>query len=169
MIRPEVWAALVRWREAVVGLAFLALGGYWFFAGRGLILPIGAIVGLFGILLLLAGIERGRFRRGSGGHGVVQLDEGEVTYFGPLSGGSVSVKELKSVELEALSKKVRHWILTDKFGTTLNIPVDAEGVEALFDVFTSLVGINTTQMLADLNSDGLGRVSVWQSNVTSLH
>ena len=42
MIRPGARAALSQWREALIGLAVLALGVYWgFFTGGGLLHWIG--------------------------------------------------------------------------------------------------------------------------------
>ena len=72
MIRPGARAALSQWREALIGLAVLALGVYWgFFTGGGLLHWIGYGVIAVGLLLVIAGIQRGRFRIGAGGPGAV--------------------------------------------------------------------------------------------------
>ena len=44
----------------------------------------------------------------------------------------------------------------------LAIPVNAEGHEALFDVFASLPGLRTERMLAELRKAGAHQVVIWE-------
>lgn len=83
-VRPEARAALWRWREVLVGLVVAAIGLWWALAAHGLVQWVGGAVLLTGLALILLGIQRGRFRTGTGGPGVVRVDEGLITYFGPL-------------------------------------------------------------------------------------
>ena len=161
MIRPEAKAALSQWREALVGLGVLALGIYWgFFTGGGLLHWIGYAVALAGVLLIVAGIQRGRFRIGSGGPGIVQVLEGRITYFGPLSGGVADLDALSALSLDPTGKPP-HWMLHQPGQEPLAIPLNAEGADALFDAFATLPGLQTERMLAEMRRDGTRPVEIW--------
>ena len=108
---------------------------------------------LFGLalVLILAGIQRGRFRSRGGGQGVVQVVEGQVRYFGPLNGGAVSMSEL-----------------------ALQIPVSAEGADLLFDAFTGLEGLRIEHLLRIKQADERQLQVVWrrrdvQARINTLH
>ncbi len=92
--------------------------------------------------------------------GVVQLDEGRLTYFGPLSGGSVVVREIVSVGIDPRHRPA-HWVLDDAEGR-LFIPVDAEGVDALFDVFALLPGFDLGAVLAASERVGDIPTTLWR-------
>ena len=111
-----------------------------------------------GAVLMFAGFQRARFRVASDGPGMVQVDEGQVTYFGPLDGGSVAIRQLSLVELDPKSKPASTWVLTEPGQPPLAIPTTASGAEALFDVFASLDGIRTERMLASCTTP---RKSAW--------
>jgi hypothetical protein len=70
-IRPEVTAALYRWREVLAGLG-LALGA----------------------------LRRMRFRAAAPAPGVVQIVEGQLAYFGPETGGFAALTEVEELRLE---------------------------------------------------------------------
>ena len=97
MIRPEAKAHLMRWREALAGIAVLLLG-LWWLAGNSqvLLLPAVALV-ILGLALIWMGMQRARFRGEGQGPGSVDVDEGQITYFGPLTGGAVAVREITRV------------------------------------------------------------------------
>ncbi|MBU2963260.1 hypothetical protein KO516_21015 [Citreicella sp. C3M06] len=162
MIRPEARAAFARWSEALWGCGVLALGLYWaFFTGGGLLHWLGYAVALAGGLLLLAGIQRGRFRTGSGGPGIVRVIEGRITYMGPLTGGVADLDALTRLELDP-SGKPAHWMLHQAGQPTLAIPVNATGGEVLFDAFSALPGLQTERMLSVLNGTSREVVTLWQ-------
>ncbi|MCR8547662.1 hypothetical protein M4578_07460 [Salipiger sp. P9] len=163
MIRPEAQAALSQWREALFGAGVLALGLYWaFFTGGGLLHWIGYVVAIAGILLLIAGIQRGRFRVGSGGPGIVQVVEGRITYFGPLSGGVADLDGLTALTLDPGGKPA-HWLLHQTGQPPLAIPLTAEGADALFDAFATLPGLQTERMLAEMRRASKRPVTIWQA------
>ncbi|KAA8610866.1 hypothetical protein [Salipiger aestuarii] len=163
MIRPEARAAFARWSEAMWGAAILALGLYWgFFTGGGLLHWLGFAVAIAGALLVVAGIQRGRFRTGSGGPGIVQIVEGRIVYMGPLSGGVADLDTLTRLVLDPTGKPAR-WMLHRKDQPVLTIPVSAQGAEALFDAFSALPGLQTERMLSALNGARAEAVTVWQS------
>lgn len=164
-LRPEARAALWRWRE-VLGGVFTALLGLWWILGPGLLLGyIGYLLLVAGAVFIWLGIQRTRFRGPDGGAGAVQVDEGQITYFGPLTGGTVALREMQSLSLER-SLFPAHWKLDQRGQPPLLIPVNAAGSEALFDAFATLPGLRTERMLAELNAshgkDHSTGVVIWQ-------
>ena len=168
-VRPEVREAIARFRDAIVGTAVSLLGVYWALNSFGILSIIGTVLAVAGALLVFAGIQRGRFRNGSGGPGVVYVDEGQVTFYGPLVGGSVVVADLAKIELQKSGRRSAEWVLFDPATEPLRIPTNAEGSEALFDVFSALDGLNTEQMLKTLKRPPKKQVVIWQSNQVAMH
>ena len=159
--RPEARDAVWRWREAIAGV-LLALFGLWLVTGPGFLLAVpGYAFVAGGLALIWMGVQRARFRGGDGGPGAVSVDEGQVTYFGPLTGGTVALRELESLTLEGAMFPA-HWRLAQKGQPPLLIPVNAAGAELLFDAFATLPGLRTERMLATLRSDPRRSVLVWQ-------
>lgn len=150
-VRPEARAALWRWREVLTGLGALVLGLWWVLGTTGLLQWVGGAVALAGAALAAAGVQRGRFRAGAGGPGVVQVDEGQIAYFGPLTGGVVALSEITALTIDHTARPP-HWVLEQPDQDDLRIPLNAEGAEALFDVFASLPGLRTERMLAAMRN-----------------
>ena len=169
-IRPELKAAIWRWRESLIGLGVAAFGLWASVAAFGLAQQIGMAFVVAGAVLTFAGLQRARFRVGSGGPGLVQVDEGQVTYFGPHDGGTVAIRQLSRIELDPKAKPTAQWLLTEAGQPPLAIPTTAAGAEALFDVFAALDGIKTERMLAELKRAPDQRVVIWQAGTTpALH
>ncbi len=166
-IRPEARAALMQWREVLVGVLVMLLGLYWA-SGFGILKWVGVFVIIAGVGFVLAGIQRARFRGGQGGPGVVQVDEREITYFGPLDGGAVAIDDLSGVSLDASSVPPT-WVLRQPGHPELHIPVNATGTEALFDAFAALPGIRTEYMLSQLKQKPDHPVVIWTKATTRLH
>ncbi|MGD9863229.1 MAG: hypothetical protein AB7S99_08455 [Pseudodonghicola sp.] len=160
-IRPEVKAGLARWREALTGVAVALLGLYWALGPGGLLGWIGWLLLPAGAGIAVVGAQRARFRAAGRGPGVVLVDEGEITYMGPLSGGSVSVRDLERLVLDPSSSPTL-WVLEQPGMPILHIPVNAEGAGDLFDVFSALPGLRTERMLAELNARGGHPVVIWE-------
>jgi hypothetical protein len=161
-IRPEARSVIWRWRETLAGFVVASCGLYLAVTGIGLAQMFGFSMVVAATVLMFAGLQRARFRIGSGGPGMVQVDEGQVTYFGPFDGGSVAIRQLALVELDPKTKPTSSWVLTEAGQPPLAIPTTAEGAEALFDVFASLEGIRTERMLAELQKEPKKRVVIWQ-------
>lgn len=158
--RPEARATIWRWREVLVGLGAILLG-VWLIAGPGSLLSIlgyAAIAG--GAAIIWLGVQRARFRGPDGGQGAVQVDEGQVTYFGPLTGGTIALRELESLTLEG-NMFPPHWQLVQAGQPPLLIPVNAAGAEDLFDAFATLPGLKTERMLSSLQADRRQAVVIW--------
>ncbi len=160
-IRPDAHATLMRWRECIIGVLVFAVGLWWTFGLGGLLTWIGALDMLAGAALVFIGIQRGRFRTGAGGPGLVQVDEGRITYFGPLSGGSADLSDITRIDVDTTGKPA-HWRVVQPGQPPLSIPVTAEGSETLFDAFAALPGLATGAMVAKLNAPGRGVATVWR-------
>ncbi|MDG1352292.1 MAG: hypothetical protein P8P70_03810 [Sulfitobacter sp.] len=159
--RPEAKAALWRWREVIVGSGLGLLGLWWIIGpGRLLLLPGWALV-LAGGALCLVGVQRARFRGADDGPGAVQVDEGQISYFGPLTGGVVALNALERLTLDA-SMTPPHWRLDAPEQAGVLIPVNAAGSDALFDAFATLPGLRTERMLTEMRAKRGHAVVIWE-------
>lgn len=169
LIRPELREFSARWREALIGAAVLVLGLYWALTGLGILAWLGWLLVIVAPVLIFAGVQRGRFRSGSGGPGVVTVDEGQVAYFGPLTGGMVALSEISRLSLDSASHPPV-WVLQQLGQPDLAIPLTAQGADALFDVFAALPGIRTDHMLEQMRTGGgAHRVVIWERPPRRLH
>ena len=166
-VRPEARATLTKWREALIGLPVAVLGVYWS-ASYGLLQWIGFAMLAIGAMMVVTGIQRALFKSGRGGPGLVEVDEGEVSYYGPLSGGSVSIRDLTLLSLDPRSKPAV-WVLRQPGQDDLYVPVNAEGADALFDAFAALPGINTAKLVSTLQRAPAHPVVIWQKEAARLH
>lgn len=164
-IRPEAKLAMWRWREVLVAGFVLILGLSWISGTGGLLGWLGWVLVAISGALVIIGIQRARFRTGAGGPGVVTIDEGQITYLGPLDGGMIAAREIERLALDPTSRPAL-WVLDQPGQPTLHIPVNAEGAEALFDVFSSLPGLKTEQMLSELNNGTGHPVVIWERTPT---
>jgi len=152
MLRPEVRALAHRWRE-VIAAAGLAVLGLWSMSGGGLVLvPLGAALLALALGWGVIAFRRIRFLRGIGAPGMVEVDEGQVGYFGPTFGGFVALADLVELRLTA-HFGTRAWRLKTGDGQVLLIPVDAAGADRLYDAFASLPGIDMAMLAAALDHD----------------
>ncbi len=169
LVRPEVKEAILRCREALIGVFVSILGMYWAIGGTGIMTMIGTSLAIAGAVLFFAGIQRARFRTGAGGAGVVHVMEGQVAYYGPHEGGAMAVADLTKVELDPTAKPTSQWVLHDPHSPPLRIPTNAEGAESLFDVFAKLDGIQLDRMLGELTGKPERQVTIWQASAPALH
>lgn len=161
-LRPEARAAFWRWREVIVAGVVILLALWWGLDSFGFLRWLAVLLGLIGVAMAVIALQRLRFSSGDEGPGVVQVDERQLAYFGPLTGGVIDLGDLVRVDLDPTGKPA-HWILTDLAGQMVHIPVNAAGAEALFDVFAALPGIKTERMLELLRGNPGGRVLIWQT------
>ncbi len=160
-IRPEVMTILRQWREVFYGAGVLLLGLSWIFGSLGLLYLLGFPVAIIGLVLIWVGVQRARFRTSSDGAGAVQVDEGQISYFGPLTGGVTALADLERLTL-VRNLEPAHWRLDTPQQNSLLIPVNAAGSEALFDAFATLQGLQTERMLSELNATGDQPVVIWE-------
>ena len=162
-IRPEARELMWRWREVLAGALAGVFGAWAVLAGRGVVAALGVVLVVVAVALVVAGWQRGRFRRGRGGPGVLQITEGQLTYFGPFSGGALALASVGEVVLNPLPRAGPVWELRGADGDPLRIPANAQGAEALFDAFAGLPGFDTEMMLARLADPGPVPVTLWVS------
>lgn len=161
-VRPEVTRALHRWREVIAAAAML-LAGLWLMSRGGLVLgAIGGTVALAGAGLGLSALRRLRFAPTSRGPGLVEVDEGQVAWYGPGIGGFVSLAELEELGLVTVAGQ-RVWRLRQTGGQMLLVPVDADGADRLYDALTALPGIAGARLLAALEA-GHDTPMIWRRN-----
>ncbi len=180
MIRPDAQAQIVRFREAIIGGGVVALGLWWAIGSLGLLKWMGVAVALIGAAIFWQGVLRARIRRGSGGVGVVQIDERQVIYLAPAhipgggfsGGGFASLDLVHDISLARDSAGQPVWRFRTEM-ELLTIPVAAEGAEGLFDALTVLPGIDIPAAINAVNRmrDGRGddRVVIWSRKVVPLH
>lgn len=163
VIRPDLKAKLWLWREPLLGGVLALCGLLWVMTEVGLMFWVGLAVLIAGALVVYTGVQRLRFQVGAGGPGVVQVTERQVTYFGPDTGGAISIDALSEVALDPGADH-NHWILTERAGLALAIPTHATGADALFDVFSALPGIRTEHMLSQLADPPPRRTVIWTAS-----
>lgn len=161
-LRPAALAALGRWRE-VAGAAALAAGGLWV-AGFGgwFFLALGGLLAAAGAAIAVMALRRMRFARAVDQPGVVEIDEGQVRYFGPSGGGFAALPDLVALDLRADGGGRRWWRLTEAGGGVLDVPVAALGAERLFEAFAALPGLSSARLVAALEAPSGGSVTVWR-------
>ena len=170
MIRPGAADLLRRWREALVGAAALALGLWLWAAARGLPSVLGAVAALVGAVLLLSGIRRALFASDAEAPGMVEVDEGRITYLGPVMGGSVEIDDVTEVAFRRTATGEAFWRLAQEAGRPLAIPEGAAGAERLLDALVSLPRLDTGAMVRAVRAPGPATIVVWRrSDRTSPH
>jgi len=160
-VRPEAASALYRWRETLVGGGVTAFGVWSALSTHGIMTWIGWGLTMAGLVLMAAGIQRARFRIPGQGPGMVRITEGQITYFGPLTGGAVALSELHQIQLDSTGKPA-HWVLSQSGQNDLAIPLTSEGADGLFDVFASLPGMRTEFMLAQMKHTTGTAIIIWE-------
>ncbi len=171
LIRPDLAQRIHRWREVLLA-GGVAVGGLWLaLAGGWLLLAVGAVLGGAGFASAVVGLRRLRFRQGGAAPGVVDIDEGQLTYFGPRDGaypgGFLALRETAELAL-VTQAGLRCWRLTAPGGAALWVPVAAEGADQLFDAFAGLPGINMPALLAALQQAGAPDRIIWRRSARLL-
>ena len=166
-VRPEAKRALMRWREVLIGVALAVIGLWWLAQSTGILRYIAPAVLVGAGALIMVGFQRGRFRGAGDGVGTVQVIEGQITYFGPLTGGAVAMRELTRLTLDG-TQHPAHWRLEQRGLPDVHIPVNADGSDALFDAFASLPGLRTERMLTQLQAQPHTAVVIWERRARDL-
>jgi hypothetical protein len=165
MIRPEAKEQLWRWREVLVGSGLALLGAWWLIGPGGLLALPAIALFVAGVALIWIGVQRARFRGEGQGPGSVEVDEGQVVYFGPLTGGAVALREVTSITLDARLFP-KHWMLRQPGAPDLLIPVNAAGADALFDAFATLPQFRMEHALKALGSPDKRATVIWQRDLS---
>lgn len=167
--RPAAKAALWRWRDVIAGGLIALLGIWWAWTALGPVAWMGYITVIVGAAIIVTGIQRGRFRQGGEGPGVVQVIERRLAYFGPLSGGVMDLEELTRLQFDPTGHPDPNWVLTGPEAREIAIPITAKGADVLFDAFSTLPGIRTEKLLGVLNTQTSHSVVIWSRPQHLLH
>lgn len=160
LLRPAVRAGMHRWRE-VIAAAGAALAGLWLIGlGGWLLVPLGALVVAAALGWGLTALRRMRFARAVSAPGIVEVDEGQISYFGPTFGGVLALDDVAEIRLTAFHGACQ-WRLRTLDNQVLLIPVTASGSERLYDAFAALPGVDTALISAAL-ARGVTTVPLWR-------
>lgn len=165
-VRTEALNMIQRWRETLTGAVIAGIGFWWIAGAGGILFWLGLVLVPTGLSLVGLGIQRARLRTGSVGPGIVQIDEGRVIYFGPLTGGGADLATLTRVEIDPTGRPV-HWVLHPAGETPLFIPVNATGAEHLLDAFAMLPRFHTARAVALMTKPPATRKTLWQRGPAS--
>lgn len=157
MIRPEVKTLLYRWREVFFAIGAAGIGIYWGLTTFGILAWLGWAVAGFGGAMAIVGWQKIRFASSELGPGVVTLDERRIIYMGPKEGGVADLDLVVQLELTVASI----WRLVNRDGNVLEIPANAQGADALFDVFAALPGAKTSDILKIMAMPRRATMTVW--------
>ena len=156
-------AFLLRWRELILGIIIVALGAKLYITSFGLLKIASAVAIIFGAIVMYIGRQRGRFRVDVLAPGFVSLVEGQISYFGPHHGGTISIANITSVNLITY-EETRSWRLDQNGKPSLIIPVATMGGELLFDAFTKLKDLNLENMVRQLSQENEHSAVIWRSD-----
>ena len=161
MIRPEAAETILRWREAILGVAGLALGVGMMTQGGGLLALFGLALALVGTVLAISGIRRARFELPDEiAPGLVEVDEGQITFLSPITGGSVALDDLTEVVFRRTGTGEAFWRLVST-EATVYIPEGARGAEQLLDALAPLPGFDGGRMVRAVRGRRPSTVKVW--------
>jgi hypothetical protein len=146
----------------LTGAALVLLALWLGLSSFGITRWVAGALGLLGLGLVWTGLQRMRFRQGGGGPGLVQIDERRLIYWGPLTGGTADLDDLLRLELDPGARPA-HWVLISVGGERLEVPANAEGAEALLDLFTALPGLRAEALIAALERREGPPVTLWRS------
>ncbi|MER5171872.1 hypothetical protein [Thioclava kandeliae] len=152
MIRPELRRAIAHHSEVLLALVPLAAGLWLVWLGGWVLLPVGLALVAGAVAWAVVAWRRLRFARDAVAPGMVEIDEGQIGYFGAgrLLGGQVALRDLAEIRLLHLNG--RHlWRLKTADGQALLIPVDAAGAAQLYDAYASLPGTDMRAISAALD------------------
>ncbi|SUZ33094.1 hypothetical protein ROE7235_02862 [Roseibaca ekhonensis] len=147
LIRPELAEGLRRWSEVLASLALSGFGLWTLQSYDRFIQILGAAIIVTGLGLALLAWRRLRFQRDTEAPGIVQVVEGQISYFGPETGGFVGLGQV--VELHLVDHGTAWRLVTPE--EELSIPVAAQGADALFDAFAQLPGLRMSDVLTALD------------------
>lgn len=168
-LRPEARKLVWRLREVIAATVLTAAMMWWAASSFGVMRWIVLTFAFLAFVCVLAALQRARFISGGAGAGLVEVDEGVVSYLTAMTGGQVEISEITSVMLLPALKGPAQWQIEAPGQPPLLIPVDAVDAEKLFDVFVSLDGIETEKMLRQIKETPDVPVVIWHKPILSLH
>lgn len=165
-LRPEALAALLRWREAILGACIALAGLYGALSQFGMLFYLSLLAVPVGAALIWEGTWRARMPDGGDGPGVVEVDERQITYFGPRTGGAVSVDALTRIEIVTTDRGPYaddvFWVFHAEDTAPLTVPFGVVGSDRLLDVLTALPGLDQARILTATRDATPRTTVIWQ-------
>ena len=133
-----------------------------------------AVLGIGALMGAASAIQRALLAGRAGGSGMVVVEEGRITYFGPFGGTAMAIDLLVRVELATTDdpRTPPIWELTDADARKLLIPAGATGSEKLGDVLAQLSGFDQIGLIRGMQRRQTGVIRLWQrpvKEVAALH
>ena len=131
-------------------------------------------LGLFACHSLVGVVERALlgWRNRKGGPGMVIIEEGRISYFGPETGAVLAWDALVSVDIVTTGDGPMaddlFWVLADETGQMAAIPGGAEGTGALLDTLGSLEGFRHGAVISAMGSTENARFEIWRRRTGQL-
>ena len=170
-IRPEAREAL---RHYGVPAALTVAGAALIWKGWGL-MASGAwvgfvliVVGCFACLALVGAVERAvlGWRGRRGGPGMVSIEEGRISYFGPDGGSILALDALVLVDIVTTDAgplgEDLFWLLADESGQIAAIPAGAQDADKLLDTLGQLPGFDHIGVVRAMGSTEKARFPIWR-------
>ena len=165
-LRPELQAFWGKWKEPAMLWVAALMCVYFALTSMGWVMMLMFFALGAGMVLVGIGSYRSIRVQGDGiaiGH--VEVDERRVTYFLGGEGFSVAVDNLQEVALEAQQDRIKgqelFWVLKDRAGSIIRIPVGAAGAERMFENLSALEGISYQDALRVLQTRGDQHQVIW--------
>lgn len=172
--RPEAITILRHWGlpAALAAAGLYAIWRGWHLVSSGAWTGyILMTLGLFACLALFGTVERALtgWRGRRGGPGVVTIEEGRISYYGPRAGGVLGIDTLVGVDIVTTDdgpfSDDLFWVLSDQWGQQVVIPGGAKGAEALPDTLGSLQGFDHMAVMKAMSSTANARFEIWRSAI----
>lgn len=176
-IRPELSRLFSRWLETAI-YAALTFAAFWQIMANG---PseqvwrwgLAAAVLVIGFWFIRSAALSALTRGDGDAPGVVQIDERRVAFFGPHTGGVVSLNDIFAIEIWAADEP--HWRYEPEWvlrwsddEPALIIPVSAQGADGLADAFTALPGFTAEKAVAALKAPEGATVTIWRRDALAV-
>jgi hypothetical protein len=161
-IRPEARATLRRWGEVLFAAGLIAVGLWMMATALGLFALFGVVLATVGGVMLPRVLRRLRMGAEAEAPGVVEIVEGRIAYFGPVSGGATGLDLLTEVALRHTPDDAAWWMLSSEGARPLLIPAGARGAEELPEALLPLPGWSTEAAAAALRARAHGVTVLWR-------
>ena len=149
LIRPEALELLRPWWEVALTFVLAGFGGWFIWLGGYFLGFLGALILSIAVFWGLLARRKMKFVAFGRGVGMVEVIEGQITYFAPQEGGVIGLSDLIEIRMSERGGQ-RHWHLVQSNGAALSIPLSALGAERLFDAFTALPGLDSIDLVRAL-------------------
>ena len=172
-IRPEMRQHIYRWREVLFAIA-LGLIGLWIYRTGGIVFhTIGGIIMLVAIGLGVIGWRRVRLNFGTGGLGVVEVDERQITYLLSYGGFTLSITDITAIEIHTnalgpLSPDL-FWVFKSMGQHPQSIAGNAVGAEKIYDVLANFQGVYFDRAMAATKATDAQVFVIWKQKPRSLN